>query len=173
MYKEKPWSLEREGFRWDHRKIQSYNRNSTQWSVWEQTDHFKKVGPDHCLIAMPHGKAMVEVHNPSERPIKLSKSMCISYANKSTIGHIQQHFSMDSEKTKNSALSAREMLDPNDSPKSLTKKGRAKLRALKTEKYPFLESTEPPLMMPDEEIIGRDITLKNAPLTAKGKIRFI
>jgi hypothetical protein len=54
--------------------------------IVDMSDHFKKVGPSHCMVSMPNGRATIEVYNPSNRPIKLSRNMCVGYADTSAIG---------------------------------------------------------------------------------------
>jgi hypothetical protein len=62
--------------------------------IVDMSDHFRKVGPSHCMVAMPNA---IEVYNPSNRPIKLSHNMCVGYADTSAIGQIQQRLSLKAD----------------------------------------------------------------------------
>ena len=67
--------------------------------IVDMSDHFKKVGPSHCMVSMPNGRETIEVYNPSNRPIKLSRNMCVGYADTSAIGQIQQRLSMKTDQS--------------------------------------------------------------------------
>ena len=80
----------------------------TPMKMWtlivDMSDHFKKVGPSHCMVSMPNGRATIEVHNPSHRPIKLSRNMCVGYADTSAIGQIQQRLSMKTNQSREAIM---------------------------------------------------------------------
>ena len=128
------------------------------------SDYFKKVGPAHCMVSMPNGRATIEVLNPTKRPIKLTHNMCVGYADTSAIGQIQQRLSLKAE-PRPEAMAA--------TMKSKKSKDRRQLAEWKKEKYPYLEANDPRLYLTDAEIIEKDIRLDTARLSEKGKKRLM
>jgi hypothetical protein len=116
--------------------------------IVDMSDHFKKVGPAHCMVSMPNGRATIEVLNPTNIPIKLSQNMCVGYADTSAIGQIQQILSLKTDPSPEAMAVTK---------KSSKSKNRRQLEQWKKEKYPFLEANDPRLSMTDAEIIDKDI----------------